>query len=213
MSKSREQILEKLRQGKRPFPHIAPPANYRPMIPGVERDPAALLARFTQEAEKANCVVHQAPDSEAAIAVVLGLIGEDTAVSVWAMSQIPLPGLEDALTARSIAVRGLDADVRIGLTGVDAALAATGSLVVMSGNGRTRAASLLPPIHIAVVTASQILPDLEGWWAQQRKKGLEQTRQASNIVVITGPSRTADIAMQLVMGMHGPKELHIVLTL
>jgi L-lactate dehydrogenase complex protein LldG len=84
-------------------------------------------------------------------------------------------------------------------------------VVVMSGNGRYRAASLLPPVHIAVVTASQIVPDLESWWALQKAAGLEQIRQHSNIVVITGPSRTADIAMQLVMGMHGPRELHLVL--
>jgi L-lactate dehydrogenase complex protein LldG len=104
-----------------------------------------------------------------------------------------------------------DGGVRVGLTGVDAALAATGSVVVVSGSGRARAASLVPPIHIAVVAASQIVPDLESWWAVQKAAGLEQIRQHSNVVVITGPSRTADIAMQLVMGMHGPRELHLVL--
>ena len=86
----------------------------------------------------------------------------------------------------------------------------------MSGNGRFRAASLLPPIHIAVLNTNQIVPDLESWWAAQKwaaqkAAGLEQTRQHSNIAIITGPSRTADIAMQLVMGMHGPRELHLVL--
>ncbi|MEZ4518784.1 MAG: lactate utilization protein [Chloroflexota bacterium] len=101
--------------------------------------------------------------------------------------------------------------MRVGLTGADAGLAATGSLVLQSGSGRYRAASLLPPLHIAVLTADRIVPDLENWWTQQRAAGLDQVRQRSNIVVITGPSRTADIAMQLVMGMHGPRELHLIL--
>ncbi|WP_420631405.1 LutC/YkgG family protein [Candidatus Leptofilum sp.] len=122
-----------------------------------------------------------------------------------------MPGLGEALDNANISCVGQDSDVRVGLTGVDAALAATGSVVVMNGNGRSRTASLLPPIHIAIVTTNQILPDLESWWASQRSASLEQTRQYRNIVVITGPSRTADIAMQLVMGMHGPKVLHLLL--
>ena len=214
---SREQILGKLRQGKqslpskRPFPHIQPPQEHLHMVPLADTSPDALYGRFLQEAEQAACVVHQTADAEAAIAAILEIVGEDTAVSSWNPEHIPLPGLAEALDAANVARVGQDASVRVGLTGVDAALAATGSLVVMSGNGRPRAASLLPPVHIAVVAASQIVPDLESWWAGQKAAGLEQTRQHSNIVVITGPSRTADIAMQLVMGMHGPRELHLIL--
>lgn len=211
---SRDQILGKLRQrlgSSVPFPTVTPPKDHLPMVPLADTSPAALYGRFVQEAEKAACVVHQVNDPEAAIAAILEIVGADTAVSSWNPAHIPLPGLAEALDQANISRVGQDASVRIGLTGVDAALAATGSLVVMSGNGRPRAASLLPPIHIAVVAASQILPDLESWWAAQKAAGLEQTRQHSNIVVITGPSRTADIAMQLVMGMHGPRELHLML--
>ena len=208
---SREQILGKLRQGKWPFPHIQPPQEHLHMVPLADTSPDALYGRFLQEAEQAACVVHQAADAEAAIAAILDIVGEDTAVSSWNPEHIPLLGLAESLDAANIARVGQDASVRVGLTGVDAALAATGSLVVMSGNGRPRAASLLPPVHIAVVAASQIVPDLESWWAAQKATGLEHTRQHSNIVVITGPSRTADIAMQLVMGMHGPRELHLIL--
>jgi L-lactate dehydrogenase complex protein LldG len=208
---SRERILETLRRGKRPFPPINPPLFYHPMTPVADDSPAALRARFIAEAQKAACVVHQAQTPEAAIRVVLQLLGAETAVSAWDPAHIPIPGLADALEKAGKRLVGQDAAVRVGLTGVDAALAATGSVVVMSGNGRWRAASLLPPMHIAVVQSSQIVPNLESWWAAQKAAGLEHTRQRSNIVVITGPSRTADIAMQLVMGMHGPQELHLIL--
>lgn len=91
---------------------------------------------------------------------------------------IPLPGLADALNQANISLVAQDASVRVGLTGVDAALrATTGSVVLLSGNGRPRAASLLPPIHIAVVAASQIVPDLESWWAVQKAAGLAQARR------------------------------------
>lgn len=208
---SRERILEKLREGERPFSPSNPPAFYQPMTPVADDDPAALRARFVVEAQKAACVVHPVKTPEAAIGVILHLLGGETAVSAWDLAQIPIPGLADSLEQAGKTLVGQDASVRVGLTGVDAALAATGSVVVMSGNGRWRTASLLPPVHIAVVQSSQIMPHLESWWAAQKAAGLERTRQRSNIAVITGPSRTADIAMQLVMGMHGPQELHLIL--
>lgn len=82
--------------------------------------------------------------------------------------------------------------------------------VKLFGNLRQKAGKN-EPVHIAVVQSSQIVPNLESWWAEQRAARLEQVRQRSNVVIITGPSRTADIAMQLVMGMHGPQELHLIL--
>ncbi|MCP4415224.1 MAG: hypothetical protein GY805_01285 [Chloroflexi bacterium] len=104
-----------------------------------------------------------------------------------------------------------DATVLVGITGVDAALAATGSLVMLSGNGRYRAASLLPKTHIAILTANQILPDLESCFSAQEEDAYQKVKQASNLVIVSGSSRTADIAMQLVLGMHNPGELHIIL--
>ncbi|RXL64508.1 hypothetical protein EO238_33075, partial [Citrobacter sp. AAK_AS5] len=75
----------------------------------------------------------------------------------WAFDQIPLPGLAQALDAAGIAVAALDdSDVTVGISGADAALAATGSLVLSSGSGRYRATTLLPTIHIAVIRESQI---------------------------------------------------------
>ncbi|MBK8903904.1 MAG: lactate utilization protein [Anaerolineaceae bacterium] len=210
---SREAILGKLRErSEAPFPAAAPPQEHRHVVPLADTSAEGLYGRFVQEATKAVCIIHEAESSEAAIAAVLQIVGEDTAVSSWSPEHIPLPGLAEALDKAHIARVGQDASVRVGLTGVDAALAATGSLVILSGNGRFRASSLLPPVHIAVLTASQIVPDLESWCAAQAwTAGLEQTRQHSNIAIITGPSRTADIAMQLVLGMHGPGELHLVL--
>lgn len=209
---SREAILGKLRErGEGPFPAAVPVEAHRHVVPLADTSGAGLYGRFVQEARQAACIIHEAASNEAAIAAILQIVGADTTISSWNPEYIPLPGLADALAQANIALVGQDASVRVGLTGVHAALAATGSVVVVSGNGRPRAASLLPPIHIAVVTASQIVPDLESWWAAQTAVGLDHVRQHSNVVVITGPSRTADIAMQLVMGMHGPRELHLVM--
>jgi L-lactate dehydrogenase complex protein LldG len=211
MTTSRREILSRLQRGTPPFPGAEPPVAYLPMVQLPELEADALQDLFVFEAQKAACLVHQAASHEEAVDVVLRLIGEETLISCWEPEQIPLPGLEESLRGAGITCVGQDASVRLGVTGVDAALAATGSLVLRSGNGRYRAASLLPQVHVAVVDCRQILPDLEHWWARQREGGLDRVRRSSNIVVISGPSRTADIAMELVMGMHGPRELHIVL--
>ena len=208
---SRERILGELwRRAARPFPDAAPPATYRPVVPRDDLSPDGLRRRFIEEARRAGCVVHEAVSAAAAVAAVLAVIGADGVISSWEPGHIPLPGLAEALDAAGIARVGTDAAVRVGLTGAAAALAATGSLVLLSGPGRPRAASLLPPVHVAIVAAGHIVADLESWWAAQAADGLAAVRQSSSVVVITGPSRTADIAMQLVMGMHGPREVHVV---
>jgi L-lactate dehydrogenase complex protein LldG len=71
--------------------------------------------------------------------------------------------------------------------------------------------SLLPPVHIAIIRADQIIPDLETWGAALRSHGLDAFREIASAVIISGPSRTADIAQTMILGMHGPWELHIII--
>jgi L-lactate dehydrogenase complex protein LldG len=82
-----------------------------------------------------------------------------------------------------------------------AAIAQIGSLVLTAGQGRPLSASLLPEIHIAVVYRAHLI------WSLEEALQLREVREASATVLITGPSRTADIEMTLTIGVHGPKEL------
>ena len=101
------------------------------------------------------------------------------------------------------------ADIEIGLTGAAAGLARTGSIVFHADNYHGRLASLLPPVHYAVLYADQLYPDLAAWFSSASAG--PAIVASSNTVIITGPSRTADIAQTLTLGAHGPKELHVVL--
>ena len=98
----------------------------------------------------------------------------------------------------------------LGITGVDYAIAETGSCVIVGGKGVSRLVSLLPPIHVAIVKSTQILPSLDELFALRRA-----THLAGNALrymnIISGPSRSADIEQTLIEGMHGPKETHIIL--
>lgn len=212
MISSRDHILGKLKAAPRPYPDYPPVEKRRMMVPLADTALSALLERFVQEAEALSCIVTQIDDNAAAIQHILKLLEGDGTLMTWEDAHIPLPGLAKALESAGIRRAAPDdTEVRVGLTGVDAALAATGSLVIGSGPGKPRQASLLPAVHIAVVAASQMMADLESWMSSQHAQDFDQFRGQSSILVVSGPSRTADIGMELVMGAHGPAELHIIL--
>ena len=87
------------------------------------------------------------------------------------------------------------------LTAATAAIAETGSLILTSGSDRPLTASLLPNIHLAILNKDDIMPDLKQAFL------LNSIRAASSTVLISGPSRTADIEMTLTVGVHGPGQL------
>ena len=100
-----------------------------------------------------------------------------------------------------------EADVAI--TDVDAALAETGSILISSGAQRSRACHLIPPVHIALVPAHQIVADMIDYFGPSCDVGSPQHGSAT--VLITGPSKTADIEGILITGVHGPGEVHIMI--
>jgi len=93
------------------------------------------------------------------------------------------------------------AGASLGLTAAVAGLADAGTLVLPSGQGRSHLASLLPPVHLAVLRAEDIGPSLEAWLPVDGHRWLAQE---STMVLVSGPSRTADIEMTLTVGVHGP---------
>lgn len=99
------------------------------------------------------------------------------------------------------------AEAGLGITAVDYALADSGTLCLLAGQNQPRTASLLPPVHIAIVRPEQILRGLNDLFALL-PAGDDLT---SAVTLITGPSRTADIELTLVVGVHGPQQLHVIL--
>ncbi|HVV36991.1 MAG TPA: LUD domain-containing protein [Acidimicrobiales bacterium] len=91
----------------------------------------------------------------------------------------------------------------IGFTGARAGVARTGSIVVDSGRAGGRTASLLPPMHVALLRADSVVRDPGDLW---RPLGVPMP---SNLVQITGPSRSADIELIITLGVHGPRALWV----
>ena len=203
--------------GRNRVPH-APETDPGPLVPDLP--PADLVALFSEILERVDGHVHTG-DPLRALDEVVALYGAGPFLS-WDTDHLPVPGAVTHLEklgcgrveaevsnqpdARKAHQMGY-MDVHIGLTGAAAGFAETGSIVVRSGPGRPRMASLVPLIHIALLPAAHIFRSPMHWLAEP---GTDVAGDA-NVVYITGPSRTADIEQQLNLGVHGPKELHVVL--
>jgi L-lactate dehydrogenase complex protein LldG len=185
---------------------------------------ADLTARFRRELEAVGGSVHEAATVEEVSGLVLNLINSQASrrMLAWDDLHLPVPGLLTRLAEAGVEIvsqpaardshdreRRLQdlASIAIGLTGADAGLAESGSLVLASGPGRGRLASLLTPVHVALLRRSDIWESLPHLLRERP----ELVTRGSNLVCITGPSRTADIEHTLSRGVHGPGEVHVIL--
>jgi L-lactate dehydrogenase complex protein LldG len=202
---SRENILRRLRSSTAAahLPAMARPAALAPQSASVE----SCLARFSVEAAAlgVDCFV------ENTAADVQRRVAELTCgrtILRWGTDHLPYAiadVLPSALSAR--ATRAEQAAAHIGVTACDAAIAETASLVMFSGPGRSRAVSLLPPVHLAIVERSRLYFSMSEMLASHR----QQLATAASCTLVTGPSRTADIELTLTLGIHGPAQVIVVI--
>ena len=97
--------------------------------------------------------------------------------------------------------------VDAGITGCHGAIAATGSLVLWPDPAEPRTLSLVPPCHIAILKASTLYPNLPAMMADQNWADDMPT----NLLLVSGPSKTADIQQTLAYGAHGPRLLLVLI--
>lgn len=173
---------------------------------------ADLVTLFMDRAKQVGMRPEWVADDQAAAAKVVEIVtAAGGANAILPEEDIPARTLiAEGLKARNIRlldVNDRDAafDADFGITGVTWAIAETGSLCVDSGGAHRRLASLAVPNHIAVVRTSRILPDLLDFAARVSPDDIP-----ANMTLISAPSKTADIEMILVEGVHGPKVVHII---
>jgi L-lactate dehydrogenase complex protein LldG len=211
---SREHILGDIRRalkraaGQPPLFEAAPLSAPALRVPLSDRNLYADL--FGQKLENLGGKCLRVRDTVAVIPAISELLAQKSAVA----SNSPflrkcgitgLPQVHAAFTDRD-ELKAACAAADIGITSVDYALAATGTFVMLSSHNEARLISLLPPVHIAIFPRSRILANLD------ELLGIVPlpADQTSSMVLITGPSRTADIEQILVRGVHGPGEVYAV---
>lgn len=228
MPDSRDKILNKLRAVRRPFEDAPPrPSSYLPVTLQDDTSPDALAERFARELTALKGEAFNVVGDDGARDQVLALLARHNTsrVLAWDFACIPVTGLEAAIRAAGIeivqpdthaapdrdALLQVSAGAQVGITGADAAAATTGTLIFTTGTGKGRIPTILAPVHIAVITLDQIVPRIESWIAMQRDSGLQAFRQSANFCFISGPSRTGDIEMELILGVHGPGQVQVII--
>jgi len=203
-----------------------PPRRPSSLAAELPADPTRLRHAFIAELKALSARVYSPADPTEAREVLRDIVRacRAEAAIVWDEAYLPLPGVWETLAAGGVQV--LDATLpppgdesaraarlaeldraTVGVTGALAGLADTGSLVLPGGPGRGRLASLLPPVHVALLPVARLYPSMAAFFAAHP----QVVGQSSSLVFISGPSRTADIEQTLTLGVHGPRELHVVL--
>jgi L-lactate dehydrogenase complex protein LldG len=221
----REETLTRIRQSLRigVLPDAADQLNRVSPLPEI--DHATLLNSFVREAQAAGSEVYQPATHDDVLEILTDLVKQAGQQAItWADEDLPIKDVREILFRADVTRhvpdiardpvlrreqwRNLE-NVRVGITGALGGLADTGSIIVASGRHRARAASLLPETHIALLQADRLYPTMPAFFAASSAQ--ELTENSSNLVFLTGPSRTADIEMIITRGVHGPKRLCVVL--
>jgi L-lactate dehydrogenase complex protein LldG len=207
---SREHLLHKVRTalGRSAGQPVEEPPPVRLRMDEVPTE--ARIESFCARIEALAGKTHRAQSAEDACNYVAGVLGGRSAVASNAAilrqcGITALAGVESGITDRA-RLRALCSTAACGITGADYALADTGTLVMLASVQEARMISLLPPAHIAIVERERLLTGLDELLSILPRPA----EQTSSMVLITGPSRTADIEQILVRGVHGPGEIHVV---
>lgn len=132
-------------------------------------------------------------------------LGPDPGHSGWALTDLKPGAAVSRLEGRPVAAdRQVAAGASVSVARAEWGIAETGSVVECAGAGRGRALAVLPPAHIAVLASDRLLATTADFYARPAPEG-------SVAVVVTGPSRTADIEKKLILGVHGPRFMGVVL--
>ena len=176
------------------------------------------VARVKHVAEAAQYIADLAKEKGAEVVVcwqsdLLNTLEIDDALKAGGANvHAAAPADETEAAHRRQEMRDLLARADLGLSGVDAVVAETGTLMLTAQPGQMRGVSLLPPVHVAVARTDQVVATFADALRTVRQAGEDiQQNLTSCISFVTGPSRTGDIELKLTVGVHGPGELHLVL--
>jgi len=184
-----------------------------PPLPGTRPPTPAsgdgrLFDRFAEELEKAGGTARWVNRQDLSaevyeLAIEMGAAAAVVSDDVDEFRERIDRGLADAGCAVGPVSREAAAAADLGVTGAVAGVCSTGSVLLRAAPASPRIASLLPPAHVAILHEAVLVPGFEELFDVLG----EQLLEANAAVLVTGPSRTSDIELTLVRGVHGPKRM------
>ena len=200
------------------------PAPLEPFVEPPDRiESTDLIERFIEEAVAVRAQVHRLSGrrqlSEKILEICADQSGEVAISDAELFREIDLVR---ELTARNLSTFVGDrtdhgnlvarlASCGVGVTAADYGIAETGTIVLNSDEDNALLVSLLPPTHIAVVSSERIIATVDDAISRTSRERMGGTNPTRSITLITGPSRTSDVELVLSIGVHGPKELHVII--
>lgn len=198
--------FDAIRQNHHPHHSSGAPVN-------IDVAPDALLQKFQQGLELVGGKFVNVNNTQEAAAAVQNIITTVKAKKIALSDSALVQQISQQIDADVIWLDNASAaemfDCDIGMSSAQYACAETSTLVIETDSERNRLCSLVPPIHIAIVEAKNLLPTLGDALQATGAKSPDQISRA--ITFITGPSRTSDIELTLAIGVHGPQELHVIM--
>jgi len=193
MTSARDEILSRVRAALGEVEH-----DPRPVVAPRSAPPADVLVLFGERVADYRAVVERCAEADLAARVTAALPdGASVVVAEGLPVEVPGAVVDHGLTSAEL--DGIDAVVTTAAVGI----AETGTLVLDHGPGQgRRAISLIPDVHVCIVRADQVVPDVPD--------ALALLDPARPLTWISGPSATSDIELQRVEGVHGPRTLHVI---
>jgi L-lactate dehydrogenase complex protein LldG len=208
---ARDEILNTVRAALKrdasaPVPEMPPSARVAPRTAGDVNSEMDMLLAEIGKLGGVTRRIKDTPDLKTAFEELVKT--EDVKkATLWQTHELKDLCVVEILASLGVEIVSAHADNRqvaecdLGVTGVDAALPETGTLLLRSSAERTRTVSLVPRVHLALVRSSALRADLHQAFAE--------VKHDNYFVFVTGPSRTADIELTLTIGVHGPKALYV----
>ena len=203
MASAREEILNKLKKAIHPEPEM--PDFDAPVYHAIEK---SLGQAFKENLEAVNGSVYLCKSEEELVEKLKTVLHDISETEVVCAED----ELRELLTKNGIKHQDYQKRQQVieaGITSCEFLIAHTGSVMVSAALQGGRQMSVYPPQHIVIAKKDQLVDYLHTAYNKIQEKYPNQL--PSQITLITGPSRTADIEKTLVMGAHGPRELHVFL--